>query len=169
VTGYILAAAMAVALVLLALVAAKLGSRLRRVDRIARAERAAVDRLCRVVEISARGTDVEDVVSSARAEIMGMFGLDHCEFETTDAPTRAARLGIDGSVVGNPSDHTDTDFVLPPGGVALSVTGRGHDYGRLVLYTSRPVRFSRLERRIAISIAEELGLTLATQPHSRLD
>jgi hypothetical protein len=47
------------------------------------------DRPCRVVAISAHGADVEDVVSSAPAEIMGMFDLDQCVFETTDTPTRA--------------------------------------------------------------------------------
>jgi len=155
--------ATAIALLLVALIASELGNRLRRADRRARAERAAFDRLCRVVAMSARGADVEDVVSSADAEIMGMFDLDQCEFETAETRTRAVRLGIDGSAVGNPAERADAELVLAPGGVALSVTGRGRDYGQLVLYAKRPVRCSRLEHRIAVSIAEELGLTLARQ------
>ena len=67
----------------------------------ARAERASFDRLCRVVEISARGSDVDDVVSSARAEIIGMFDLEDCVFETADSATARSALGIDG-FVGDP-------------------------------------------------------------------
>ena len=88
-----------------------------------------------------------------------MFDLDDCVFETADSASGTLRLSVDGFV-----GDTPADLVLPPGGVTLAVTGRGHDYGRLVLYSSRPVPMSRLERRIAISIAEEIGLTLATQP-----
>jgi K+-sensing histidine kinase KdpD len=150
--------ATAIVLLVVALIASELGNRLRHIDDAARAERAAFDRLCRVVEISARESDVDDVVSSARAEIIGMFDLEDCVFEAGDAADRTLRLSIDGFVADTPAD-----LVLPPGGVTLAVTGRGHDYGRLVLYTSRPVPISRLERRIAISIAEEVGLTLATQ------
>jgi hypothetical protein len=161
--------ATAIALLALSVIASEFGNRLRSVDRRAPAERAAFDRLCRVVDISARAADVEDVVSSARAEIMGMFGIDQCVFETQNTPAPAVRLSIDGAVVGNPPERADADLVLPPGGVALSVTGRGRDDGQLVLYTDRPVRYSRLERRIAISIAEELGLTLATERPASAD
>jgi hypothetical protein len=167
VTGPFYVVSMAVALAalaVLALVTSKLGNRLRRIDRAARTERAAAGRLCRVVEISARGADVEDVVSSARAEIMGLFGLDQCDFEVGESATSAARLDLDSSVLGATADRADADLLLPPGGVALPVAGCGRDFGRLVLYTDRPVRFSRLEHRIAMSIANELGLTLATQP-----
>jgi len=64
---------------------------------------------------------------------------------------------------GLPADTKGAVFDLPAGGVALQVTGRGNKYGRLVLYTSRPVRFTLLQRRVAISIADELGITLAAQ------
>jgi hypothetical protein len=33
-----------------------------------------------------------------------------------------------------------------------------------VLYTRRPAQFTLLQRRVAISIADELGITLAAQP-----
>jgi hypothetical protein len=145
-------------LLVVALIASDLGNRLRRVGDAARAERASFDRLCRVVEISARGSDVVDVVLSARAEIIGMFDLEDCVFESAEAADCTLRLSVDGFVT-----DTATDLVLPPGGVTLAVTGRGRDYGRLVLYSRRPVPISWLERRIAISIAEEVGLTMATQ------
>jgi two-component system sensor histidine kinase KdpD len=154
--------ATALALLALALIASELGNRLRRVDRAARAERAAFERLCRFVEIAARASDVEDVVSSARAEIIGMFELDDCLFEPGDTATLPVRLSLDGPADESRPDR-GTEAVLAPGGVALAVNGRGRVYGRLVLYAEHPVRISRLQRRIAISIAEELGLTLATE------
>ena len=158
--------ATALALLAVALIASELGNRLRSVDRAARAERAAFERLCRFVEIAARTSDVEDVVSSARAEIIGMFELDDCLFEPGDLATLPLRLSLDGPGDGARADGRADGAVLPPGGVALAVSGRGRVYGRLVLFTEQPVRISRLERRIAISIAEELGLTLATGPSS---
>jgi hypothetical protein len=151
--------ATAIVLLVVALIASALGKRLRHVDAAARAERASFHRLCRVVDLAARGSDVDDVVLSGRAEIIGMFDLDDCVFEKADSASCTLRLSVDGFV-----GDTPADLVLPPGGVTLAVTGRGHDYGRLVLYSRRPVPMSRLERRIAISIAEEIGLTLATQP-----
>jgi hypothetical protein len=43
------------------------------------------------------------------------------------------------------------------------VVGRGHEYGRLVLVASTSVRASLQKRLVAIAIADELGLTLATR------
>lgn len=156
--------ATAIALLVLAGLGAEIGHRFRRRDRDAHDARAAFDRLCRVAELSARGADLEDVVSSARAELMGLFDLEDCTFETADSPSPPLRLDIDGMLEGLPTDNNGAELVLPPGGVALPVTGRGHRYGRLVLYTSRPVQCSDLQRRVAISIADELGVTIAAQP-----
>jgi hypothetical protein len=155
--------ATAIALLVLAGFGAEIGHRLRQRDRDAREARAAFDRLCRVTELSARGADLEDVVSSARAELMGLFDLEDCTFEAVDSQAPAVRLSIDGMLEGLPADTNGAVLVLPPGGVALPVTGRGHQYGRLVLYTSLPVRFSILQRRVATSIADELGITLAAK------
>lgn len=156
--------ATAIALLVLGGLAAEIGHRLRQRDRDAHDVRAAFDRLFRVAELSARGADLEDVVSSARAELMGLFDLEDCTFEAADRGASTVRLGLDGMLEGLSGENNGAVLVLPPGGVALPVTGRGHKYGRLVLYTNRPVRFSLLQRRVAISIADELGVTLAAQP-----
>jgi hypothetical protein len=156
--------ATAIALLVLAGLGAEIGHRLRRRDRDAREACAAFDRVCRVAELSARGADLEDVVSSARAELMGLFDLDDCTFESVDSPAPPLRLGIDGMLEGLPAENNGAVLVLPPGGVALPVIGRGHNFGRLLLYTTRSVRFTLLQRRVAISIADELGITLAAQP-----
>jgi hypothetical protein len=152
-------AAIAVALFLLAACGAEAGHRLRLRDRAAAEDRATFDRLRRVADLSARGADVEDVVSSARAELMGLFDLDECLFESSEQRS-GTLLTIDGAVDG----FADGDVtVLPPGGVAIPVMGRGNDYGRLILYTNRPVHYTAFQRRVAISIAEEVGITIATK------
>jgi K+-sensing histidine kinase KdpD len=153
--------AIAVALFLLAACSAEAGHRLRHRDRAALEDRRTFDRLRRVVDLSARGADVEDVVSSARAELMGMFDLDECLFETKEERA-GPMLGMDGAAEGVAGDHDFLRLVLPPGGVALPVIGRGHDYGRLVLYARRPVHYTPFQRLVAISIAEEVGITIAT-------
>ena len=55
------------------------------------------------------------------------------------------------------------DFLLPPGGVELPVVGRGHEFGRLVMFAPDAARASLQKRLVAVAIADELGITLATQ------
>lgn len=150
-------------LLVVALVAAEVGIRARRGGNSARDSRADFDRLYRVIELSARGGDVDDVVLSARAELIGLFGLDDCMYESSPSDTARPRLGIRGAIEGAELVATHTDFLLPSGGVEIPVVGRGHEYGRLILFASGSVRASLQKRLVAIAIADELGLTLATK------
>ena len=77
-------------LLVVALIAAEVGIRARRGGRAARDARSGLDRLLRVIEIAARPGDIEDVISSARAEIIGLFNLVDCVFEADHAGWRAA-------------------------------------------------------------------------------
>jgi K+-sensing histidine kinase KdpD len=150
-------------LLVVAFIAAEVGIRARRGGNSARESRADFDRLYRVIELAARGGDVEDVVSSARAELIGLFDLVDCVFETTPSESALPRLGIRGAIEGAQLVATHTDFLLPPGGVEIPVFGRGREFGRLVLYASESVRASMQKRLVAIAIADELGVTLATK------
>jgi uncharacterized protein DUF4118 len=155
--------ASAVVLIVVALISAEVGIRARRGGRFAREARSDLDRLYRVIELAARGGDIEDVISSARAELIGLFGLIDCAFETGPLETALPRLGIRGAIEGAPLVATHTDFLLPPGGVELPVVGRGRDYGRLVMFASESVQASLQKRLVAVAIADELGITLATK------
>ena len=156
--------ASAVVLVIVALIAAEIGIRARRGSQSARESRADLDRLSRVIELAARDGDIEDVVSSVRAELIGLFGLLDSTYQTVPADTELPRLGIRGAIEGAPLIATHTDFLLPIGGVELAVRGRGHEFGRLVMFASESVRAPMQKRLVAVAIADELGLTLATQP-----
>ena len=155
--------ASAVVLVIIALISAEVGIRSRGGGQSARESRADLDRLYRVIELAARGGDIEDVVSSARAELIGLFSLLDCTFETAPSDIALPRLGIRGAIEGAPLVATHTDFLLPPGGVVLPVVGRGHEFGRLVMFAPDSVRAPLQKRLVAVAIADELGITLATQ------
>ncbi len=152
-----------VVLLVVALIAAEVGIRARRGGRAAREARSDLDRLCRVIEIAARRGDIEDVISSARAELIGLFGLIDCVFEADHPGGELPRLGIHGALEGTPLVAAHNDFVLPPGGVEIDVVGRGIHFGRLVLFAAEPVRASLQKRAVAVAIADQLGITLATK------
>jgi len=147
-------------LFIVAMFAAEVGIRARRGGVAARESRSELDRLVRVAELSADGADVDDVVMSARAELIGLFGLDECVFEpepSGDLP----RLGPRGALE-NAKLVSWGDFILPTGGVAVPVRGRGRDLGRLVMYAEPATRASLEKRLVAVAIADEVGLTLAS-------
>jgi hypothetical protein len=145
------------------LIAAEVGIRARRGGRAARESRSDLDRLVRVIDIAAHEGDIEDVVSSARAELIGLFGLIDCVFESGPPHAELPRLGIHGALEGTPLVAAHTDFLLPPGGVEVEVIGRGIDFGRLVMFAGEPVRASLQKRAVAVAIADQLGITLATK------
>ncbi len=152
-------------LLVVALISAEVGLRARRGGRDAREARADLDRLYRVIELAARGGDIEDVVSSARAELIGLFGLLDCTFESGPTPATMPRLGVRGAIEGSAALITTSTagFLLPPGGVELPVVGRGEEFGRLILFASESVHASLTKRLVAVAIADELGITLATR------
>jgi hypothetical protein len=149
-------------LLVVALIAAEVGIRARRGSRAAREARSDLDRLVRVIELAARGADLEDVASSVRAEIIGLFSLVDCTFEMGTAPSALPHLGVHGAIEGASLVASRNDFLLPPGGVELTVMGRGVEFGRLVLFASQSVRAPLQKRVVAIAIADQLGITLAT-------
>ena len=102
-------------------------------------------------------------MSSARAELIGLFDLLDCTFDTGPSETTLPRLGVRGAIEGAELVATHTDFLLPTGGIELPVVGRGHEFGRLVLFASDSARASLQKRLVAVAIADELGITLATQ------
>ena len=152
-----------VVLLIVALIAAEVGIRARRGGRAAQEARSDLDRLVRVIDIAAHEGDIEDVVSSARAELIGLFGLIDCVFESGPPRADLPRLGIHGALEGTPLIAAHNDFLLPPGGVEVEVIGRGIDFGRLVMFAGEPVRASLQKRAVAVAIADQLGITLATK------
>ncbi len=146
---------------IVAMVAAEVGIRARQGGAAARELRSELDRLLRVGELSARGADADDVVLSARAELIGLFGLDECVFQAERSGPELPRLGNRGALEGARLVAWG-EFLLPTGGVEVPVMGRGRELGRLVLYAAEATRASLEQRLVAVAIADEVGLTLAS-------
>jgi len=148
-------------LFIVAMVAAEVGIRSRRGGAAARESRSELDRLLRVSELAAHGADVDDVVMSVRAELIGLFGLTECVYQAERSGPELPRLGNKGALENAPLVAWG-EFLLPTGGVEIPVMGRGRELGRLVLYAAEATRASLEKRLVAIAIADELGLTLAS-------
>jgi hypothetical protein len=151
-----------VVLAIVGLVAAEIGVRARRGGVAARETRSELDRMYRVADLSSRGADVDDVVSSARAELIGLFGLVECVYEPVPSGPELPRLGHRGAL-----EHArlvaSGDFLLPTGGVEVPVRGRGQEYGRMVLYAGELTRAPLQKRLVAVGITDELGAALASR------
>ncbi len=89
-----------VAFFIVAIITAEVGIRSRRGGAAARESRSELDRLVRVAELSACGADVDDVVSSARAELIGLFELEECIYEPERSGPELPRLGNRGALGG---------------------------------------------------------------------
>jgi hypothetical protein len=150
-----------VVFLIVAMLAAEMGIRARRGGAAARESRSELERLLRVAELSAHGADLDDVVMSARAELIGLFDLDECVYQAERSGPELPRLGNRGALEGARLVAWG-DFVLPTGGVEVPVMGRGRELGRLVLYAAEATRASLEKRLVAVAIADELGLTLAS-------
>jgi hypothetical protein len=154
-----------VVLAIVALVIAEIGTRARLAHRRSRAARDEVDRVYRVAELAAHGAPPDEVVSSVCAELIALFDLDDCTYEPFPDPTAAAlpRLGERGALEGaRVFRWAQGELALPLGGVELPVVGGGTRMGRLVL-EARPATPASLEQRmVAMVLADELGVTMAS-------
>ncbi len=153
----------AVILGVVGLVAAELGIRARAHRAHAATAQSELARLRRVADLAAHGAEAEDVVLSVCAELIGLFGLADCRYERVPAGRTLPSLARGGALQGAALEHLASGFALPVGGVAVEVIGRGRSFGQLVL-EARPDTPAALEQRIvAVALADELGLALASE------
>jgi K+-sensing histidine kinase KdpD len=150
-----------VILLVVALVVAEIGLRARAMRGDALASKSEVDRLYRIAELASHATDPADVVLAVQAELIGLLSLDDCWYE--GSPTEALpRLGRNGAIEDVALKFAGREFELPAHGVELAVAARGASYGRLVLQAHEGTAASMEQRRVAIALADELGLALAS-------
>lgn len=122
-----------------------------------------LERVWRVAELAARGVDDEDVRSAVRVELIGLLGLSDCTFRTGPLPGVPA-LSRTGSLEGVQLRYRNGGFELPAEGVALPVQVGDRTFGHLVC-TPRPgIGTTREERHVAMVLADQLALAMATRP-----
>jgi K+-sensing histidine kinase KdpD len=148
-------------LLVVALIAAEIGIRAQRVSSAAKASKSEVDRLYRIAELATRAHDPTDVILAVQAELMGLLDLDDCEYEAVPSRVLPA-LDHSGVITGGRLTWAHGEFALPEAGVELPVTARGVPFGRLVLRPHVGAGASLEQRRVAVALADELGLVLAS-------
>jgi hypothetical protein len=154
-----------VMLSIVALVVAEIGAQARRLRHQTAASHSDISRVHRIAELAARGTPSADLLAAVEAELIGLFDLEDCTFETRPTPISAElpRLGARGAFEGQRVLRFEQgEFTLPIGGVALPVVGAGHEIGRLVLLARPATRASVDQRLVAVVLADELGIALAS-------
>jgi hypothetical protein len=138
-----------------ALTAARRGSQ-------AQAGQREVSRLYRVVEQAAAGSDPEDMLTSVRAELLDLLGLRDCRWESgappADLPVLCSTGWLDSQSLHR---FKDEGFELPEGGFALPVRANASVLGHLFCLPAGFRGVSLEQRRVAVALADELGLALA--------
>jgi hypothetical protein len=150
-----------VLLLLVGLAVGGITGRALREQRFVRARTKESSGLSRVLAVAADGC-AEDVTLSVRAELLGLLGLQDCWFTTeTVTLTTIDRVG---TIRGKGPVNIGGDFALPVEGVALPVTWNDRCFGYLAAIPVPGVIVRAESRRIAVAMAEVLGLALAAEP-----
>jgi K+-sensing histidine kinase KdpD len=121
-----------------------------------------VERVWRVAELAARGADPDDIVSAVRAELLSLLGLSDCTFRTDQLPGVPV-MSAQGTVPNTDLRYSEGGFELPRGGVALPVHLGDRSFGHLVCTPLPEVGVSSDQRHVAIVLADQLALALASR------
>lgn len=131
-----------------------------------RSEAAALSRtelgaLFRVSRLAAEQPSAADVELSVRSELLGVLALSECRFADISALDRPV-LEPSGAVLGGGRRFTATgEYSLPDEGVAIAVDGAGQRFGYLLCTPIPGTGISLERRRVAVALADQLGLALA--------
>jgi hypothetical protein len=133
--------------------------------------RGGLDRIRRLADQVARGRESADVIATARAELIGLFGLVDCEFEAAPFQGRLSlptleRTGVleHGRYRLQPDGELEVE--VPAEGISLPVLSRGQIVARFILDFG-PSAGATLEQRIvAIALADQVGASLAAYPQA---
>jgi hypothetical protein len=117
--------------------------------------------LFRVAEQASRDVSPENVIAAVKAELMDLLSLDRCEYHAGPPPEGAPTLGSGGWIeAGAVHRYSRGGFALPAEGVAIPVRGRGVVLGHLYCFPARGTAVSLERRRVAVALADQLGVAL---------
>jgi hypothetical protein len=117
--------------------------------------------LARVLAVAADGC-AEDVTLSVRAELLNLLSLQECWF--TSEPVTLTMIDRGGTIRGDGPVNFGGDFALPVEGVAVPVTWNNRCFGYVAAIPVPGVIVTGENRRVAVAMAEVLGLALAAEP-----
>jgi hypothetical protein len=118
-------------------------------------------RLEAVAEIVATGAALEEVWPVVRQSLVEELHLSDCRFELVPYRESLVDLERDGRIDSSHLQYEDGGFALPPEGVALPVVEHGRVLGRLVLVPKPHQGTTRVQRRVAVGLADQLAVAAA--------
>jgi uncharacterized protein DUF4118 len=124
--------------------------------------------LFRVAEQATQDIDPEVLIAAVRNELTEVLSLDQCTYQPGPPPEGSHTLEPSGWIdAGGVHRYSRGGFALPPEGVSIQVRGRGMVLGHLFCLPSRGTAVSLERRRVAVALADQLGVALgasATTP-----
>ena len=122
-----------------------------------------VTRLHRVAATLAAGAELEDVLRSVEAELLGLLSLQDCRFEEPPYASSLPRLERNGTIEGGHRRFIAGQFTLPAEGAEIPVFAHGRAFGRFVLIPDWHVGVSLEERVVAIALVDLVGAAFRSE------
>ena len=114
----------------------------------------------------AEGADVDDVWDVIRDALTGTLDLADCRYESGTTPS-VPLLPRSGSLFGDSMRLGRTGFELPESGAAIAVTYAGRTMGHIILVPRGHLGSPRDIRQVAVALADEYAVALASEEAAR--
>lgn len=117
--------------------------------------------LFRIAKQASQDVRPEDVIAAVKGELVSVLSLDHCTYQAGPPPDGTPILEPSGWIeAGGVHRYSRGGFALPQEGVAIPVRGRGVVLGHLLCLPARGTAVSLERRRVAVALADQLGVAL---------
>lgn len=162
----------AVLLLIGGLVVGQVAARARATREQVEAGRSEIQRIHRIADLAAQGSDPAAVIDAATEELMKLLGLAECRYETPPYERTLEKLERSGVVVPASRPVIVTrmgrrGLELPAEGVELPVLHRGRQVGRFVLVPMKEVGASLEQRVVAVAVADQVGAVIEPEGEER--
>jgi uncharacterized protein DUF4118 len=121
--------------------------------------------LFRVAQQATRDVSPQDLIAAVKTELAGVLSLASCSYQDGPPPEGAPTLEAGGWIeAGGVHRYSRGGFALPAEGVSIPVRGRGTVLGHLFCLPARGTAVSLERRKVAVALADQLGVALAVSP-----
>jgi K+-sensing histidine kinase KdpD len=159
-----------IVLLVIGLVVGQVAVRANIARRVARRGADDIQRVHRIAELGASGAPCDTIVEEVQRELTDLLHLRGCRFDRSPSNGWLPVLQRSGTVTGVQIHYfAGHDFALPEQGVELPVRHGGVELGHLVLQPDPTHGVPLEERLVAVTLADQLGATLAHAAPARTD
>ncbi len=154
-----------VMLVVIGLVVSEISARARSAITVSDRRGDAEHALEHTTELLARGAAVSEMWEAVHDDLVRLVHVADCHFEEASDPsqdiTQLPLVSRSGAFETWRRVWVDSGFQIPEGGAAIPVIHAGVTYGQIVLTPQPGVGSLREERRLAVALADQLGIAVA--------